>query len=118
MKFPYYKKKHYLWDMIDKEQFIKSLDMITALISCAVDLPNVVIQIKDNITYLIEETKSSEIYKNYEVSRTIRNLYAIIHLYLDKIDGRPLAISDDEIKRRLCAWLEKLIERVEKDNAV
>ncbi len=104
--------------MIDKEKFIDGLEMITSLISCAVDLPGTVPQIKENIMFLIEETKSSEIYKNYEVSRTVRNLYAMIHFYLNKIDGRPLALSDDEIKRRLCAWSEKLIERVEKEDAV
>lgn len=104
--------------MIDKEKFIEGLEMITSLISCAVDLPGTVPQIKENIMFLIEETKFSEIYKNYEVSRTVRNLYAMIHLYLNKIDGRPLALSDDEIKRRLCAWLEKLIERLEKEDAV
>jgi len=50
----------------------------------------------------------------HEINRTTRNLWAMDFLYFRQLENKQLndiTLTNDELKVRLCGWLENLIER-------
>ena len=50
----------------------------------------------------------------HEINRTTRNLWAMDFLYFRRLENKQLndiTLTNDELKVRLCGWLENLIER-------
>lgn len=50
----------------------------------------------------------------HEINRTSRNMWAMDFLYFRRLEDKKLddlALTNDELKLRLCGWLDNLIER-------
>lgn len=93
----------------DVQQFRKEVERLTKVLDVtAPDVENMPVDTDAGETELMRE----RLY--HEINRTSRNMLAMDFLYFRRLEDKKLddlALTNDELKLRLCGWLENLIER-------
>ena len=93
----------------DVQQFRKEVERLTKVLDVtAPDVENMPVDTDAGETELMRE----RLY--HEINRTSRNMWAMDFLYFRRLEDKKLddlALTNDELKLRLCGWLDNLIER-------